>query len=112
MADELGAEQISSDISFRTATEEDKERIKSAVDSEGSNLSFSANPIPKLKRKGMDDLEPAQRSKFPRVEESTEATDQEQVRVSENLPKPPEPDVVPGNLYRTTDLASGSRKDK
>ncbi|XP_063938250.1 lysine-specific demethylase REF6-like isoform X2 [Daucus carota subsp. sativus] len=112
VADELGAEQISSDISFRTATEEDKERIKSAVDSEGSNLSFSANPIPKLKRKGMDDLEPAQRSKFPRVEESTEATDQEQGRVSENLPKPPEPDVVPGNLYRTTDLASGSRKDK
>ena len=36
VADELGAEQISSDISFRTATEEDKERIKSAVDSEGS----------------------------------------------------------------------------
>ncbi|XP_063938161.1 lysine-specific demethylase REF6-like [Daucus carota subsp. sativus] len=112
VADELGAEQISSDISFRTATEEDKERIKSAVDSEGSNLSFSANPSPKLKRKGMDDLEPAQRSKFPRVEESTKATDQEQVRVSENLPKPPEPDVVPGNLSRTTDLASGSRKDK
>ncbi|WOH07971.1 hypothetical protein DCAR_0727406 [Daucus carota subsp. sativus] len=112
VADELGAEQISSDISFRTATEEDKERIKSAVDSEGSNLSFSANPSPKLKRKGMDDLEPSQRSKFPRVEESTEATDQKQVRVSENLPKPPEPDVVPGNLSRTTDLASGSRKDK
>ena len=36
MADELGEDHIWSDISFREAAEEDKERIKSALDSEGS----------------------------------------------------------------------------
>ena len=56
MADELGEDHIWSDISFREAREEDKERIKSALDGEGSfpgnddwaaklgaNLSRSAN---------------------------------------------------------------------
>ena len=36
MADELGEDHIWSDISSREAAEEDKERIKSALDSEGS----------------------------------------------------------------------------
>ena len=80
MADELGADQILSDITFRTATEEDKERIKSALHSEGSihgnvdwaaklgaNLSYSAHLSPTLKRKTMDDPEPTKRSKVKRI---------------------------------------------
>ena len=56
VADELGEDHIWSEIFFREATEQDKERIKSALDSEGSfpgnadwaaklgeNLSCSAN---------------------------------------------------------------------
>ena len=56
MADEMGEDHFWSEISFREATEQDKERIKSALDSEGSfpgnadwaaklgaNLSCSAN---------------------------------------------------------------------
>ena len=36
MADEMGEDHFWSEISFREATEQDKERINSAVDSEGS----------------------------------------------------------------------------
>lgn len=56
MADELGSDHLWSDITFREAAEEDKERIKSALDSEesthgngdwavklGINLYYSAN---------------------------------------------------------------------
>ena len=56
LADEMGEDHTWSEISFREATEQDKERIKSALDSEGSfpgnagwaakrgaNLSCSAN---------------------------------------------------------------------
>ena len=68
------------------------------------------NLSPTLKRKGIDDPKPTERSKFPRVKESAEATDHEQVGVSQNLPEQAEPDVVPGKLSRCqkTDLSSGS----
>ena len=72
------------------------------------------NLSPTLKGKGIDDSKPTKRRKFPRVKESAEATDHEQVRVSQYLPKQAEPDVVPGKLSRsqTTDLSSGSSDAK
>ena len=44
MADEMGEDHFWSEISFREATEQDKERIKSALDSEGSFLGTLTGP--------------------------------------------------------------------
>ena len=42
----------------------------------------------------MDYPEPTKRGKSPRVKESAEATDRELLKVSQNLPKQPEPYVI------------------